>query len=153
MNLGFSARKFGPFFVGFLALSIACREKADPVREVLDRMVHAAEARDAPGVVKNLTADFRDAAGGDTAEASATLRRYFAAYEAVRLRVEDLTIERAPEAARARLRVAFSGRPRKFGGLDRFLPSASTYSLDMRLVPEGDHWKVAWASWQEEGNR
>lgn len=139
--------------MGVLALSLACREKADPVREVLDRMVQAAQARDAPGVVENLAADFRDAAGSDAAEASATLRRYFAAYETVSLRIEDLTIERAPEAARARFRVVFTGRPRKLGGLDRFLPSASTYAFDMRLVPEGGRWKAAWASWEEEGNR
>ncbi len=137
--------------MGLLALALACREKPDPVREVLDRMVHAAEARDAPGVVENLAADFRDAAGGDTTEASVTLRRYFAAYETVNLRIEDLTVERAPEAARARFSIAFSGRPRKFGGLDRFLPSASTYAFDVRLVPEANRWKVAWASWQEEG--
>lgn len=139
--------------MGLLALSLACRENADPVREVLDRMVRAAEARDAPGVVENLAADFRDAAGGDAAEASATLRRYFAAYETVSLRIEGLTIERAPEAARARFRVSFSGRPRKLGGLDRFLPSASTYVFELRLVPEASRWKVAWASWEEEGNR
>ncbi len=111
-------------------------------------MVRAAQARDAPGVVENLAGDFRDAGGGDTAEASATLRRYFAAYQTVNLRIEDLTIERAPEAARARFRVAFSGRARKLGGLDRLLPSASTYAFDMRLVPGAGRWKVAWASWQ-----
>lgn len=139
--------------MGLLGLSIACRDKADPVREVLERMVRTAEARDAPGVVENLAADFRDAAGGDVAGASATLRRYFAAYETVSLRIEGLTIERAPEAARARFRVAFSGRPRKLGGLDRFLPSASTYAFEMRLVPEANRWKVAWASWEDESNR
>jgi hypothetical protein len=116
-------------------------------------MVRAAEARDAPGVVENLATDFRGAAGGDTAEASATLRRYFAAYETVNLRIEALTIEHGPEAARARFRVVFSGRPRKLGGLDRFLPSDSTYAFDMRLVPEANRWRVAWASWEEEGNR
>ena len=145
-------KRFVPL-AGILALSLACREKADPVREVLDRMVRAAEARDSAAVVENLAPDFRDSVGGGIADASGALRRYFAAYETVNLRIEDLTIERAPEAARARFRVAFSGRPRKLGGLDRFLPSASTYAFEMRLVPEGGRWKVAWATWQEEGGR
>jgi hypothetical protein len=144
-------RRFSPFLAGFLALSLACRGKGDPVRDALDRMVRGAEARDAPTVIENLAADFRDAGGGDVAEASSTLARYFAAYEAVDLRVKDLTIERAPEAARARFQVEFSGRPRRFGGLDRLLPRTSSYTFDMRLVPEAGRWKVAWASWEVEG--
>ena len=150
-TLIFASRKLGALLAIPLVVCLACREKSDPVRDVLDRMVRAAEARDAAGVVEHLAPDFRDAAGSDIGEASATLRRYFAAYETLSLRVEDLTIERAPEAARARFRVAFSGRARKLGGLDPFLPSASTYSFDMRLVPEGDRWKVAWAAWEKEG--
>jgi len=75
------------------------------------------------------------------------LRRYFAAYEALDVKIQDFTVEKAPEAARARFRVELSGRPTKLGGLDRLLPSASRYDFDVRLAPEGGRWKVVWASW------
>ena len=67
--------------------------------------------------------------------------------------MRDVTIERAPEAARARFRVQFSGQPRRIGGLDGLLPAASTYSFDVRLVPDGSLWKVAWAAWEVVGDR
>ena len=64
------------------------------------------------------------------------------------MRISSLEIERAPEAARARFRAELSGQPAKLGGLDGFLPSSSRYDFDVRLVPDGGRWKVAWASWQ-----
>ena len=134
-----------------VACGLACRQAGDPVREALDRLVKAAQARDAEAVVENLTPDFRDAAGGGVNDARALLRRYFAAYEILDVRLKDVTIERAPAAARARFRADLSGQPRKIGGLEGLLPSASTYNFDVRLVPDGKRWKVAWASW--EGGR
>jgi hypothetical protein len=136
-----------------LLLAPGCREKADPVRATLERVRKAAEARDAAGVLENLTSDFRDDTGGGAGEVSEALRRYFAAYEILNLQIRDLTIERAAEAARARFRVEFSGQPRKIGGLDGLLPSASAYNFDVRLVPDGKRWKVAWAAWQAVGDR
>ena len=125
-----------------------CREKGDPVRETLDRIVRAAEKRDAEAVVENLSAGYRDEEGQSPAEVAGTLRRYFAAYESLKVRVEDLKVESAPEAAEARFRAEISGRPTKLGGLDRLLPSASRYDFDLRLAPEGGRWKVVWASWR-----
>ena len=135
-------------FAGLLLLAAGCGEKADPVRSTLDRVRKAAEARDAAGVVENLTPDFRDNAGGGAREASEALRRYFAAYEILNVRMRDITIERAAESARARFRVDLSGQPRKIGGLDGLFPSASTYNFDVRLVPDGKRWKIAWAAWE-----
>jgi hypothetical protein len=136
-----------------LSLAAGCGEKADPVRATLDRIRKAAEARDAAGVVENLGSDFRDDAGGGAGEVSEALRRYFAAYEILNLQMRDITIERSEQAARARFRVEFSGQPRKIGGLDGLLPSASTYKFDVRLVPDGKRWKVAWAAWEVVGDR
>jgi len=130
---------------------LACRPSGDPVRQTLDRIAAAARSRDAGAVVQNLTADFRDAGGEGPAEVAAVLRRYFAAYEIVDVKLSDVAIERAPDAARARFRVEFSGRPRRIGGLDSLLPSASTYRFDVRLVPDGSGWKVAWASYERAG--
>ena len=136
----------GLFFL--LAAGMACRGGGDPVRETLDRTVRAAGKRDAAAVVENLSSGYRDAQGQTSAEVGATLRRYFAAYESLNVRVTGLEIERAPEAARARFRAELSGRPTKLGGLDRLLPSSSRYDFDVRLVPEEGRWKVAWAAWQ-----
>ena len=146
-----SRGRIAPLFAGLLLLAPGCREKGDPVEATLNRMRKAAEARDVAGVVENLAPEFRDAEGGGTSDVSEALRRYFAAYEIINLKMRDVTIERAPEAARARFRVDFSGQPRKLGGLDGLLPSASTYSFDVRLVSDGGRWKVAWAAW--EGGR
>ena len=146
-------RRIAPLFAGLLLLAPGCRKEADPVRSALERMRKAAEARDVSGVVENLTDDFREIAGGGTIEVSQALRRYFAAYEILNLQMRDITVERAPEAARARFRVEFSGQPKKIGGLDGLLPSASAYSFDVRLVPDGSRWKVSWAAWEPVGER
>jgi hypothetical protein len=136
-----------------LALAFACRRESDPVRATLDRVVKAAQSRDAGAVVENLTGDYRDAEGQASADVAAMLRRIFAAYEIIDVRLSDVEIDRSPEAARATFRADFSGQPRKLGGLDRLFPSASTYRFDTRFVPEGNRWKVAWASWEVIGGR
>ena len=130
-------------------LSLACRKEAgDPVRETLDRIAKAANKRDAAAVAANLAESYRDAEGQAPADVLGLLRRYFAAYEILDVKISSLEIERAPEAARARFRAQLSGQPAKLGGLDRFLPTSSRYDFDVRLVPDGGRWKVAWASWQ-----
>ena len=136
-----------------LVLAIACRRESDPVRATLDRVVKAAQSRDAAAVVENLTRDYRDAEGQTPGDVAEMLRRIFAAYQIIDVRLSDVEIDRAPEAARATFRADFSGQPRKLGGLDRFFPSASAYRFDVRLVPEGNRWKVAWASWEVVGDR
>jgi hypothetical protein len=135
-------------FLILLLPALACRHESDPVRATLDRVVKAAQARDSRAVVENLTGDYRDAEGQTSADVAATLRRIFAAYEIIDVRLSSLEFDRAPEAALVTFRADFSGQPRKLGGLDGFLPSASTYRFEVRLVPEGNRWKVAWASWQ-----
>lgn len=129
-------------------LVLACRRESDPVRATLDSIVKAANARDAQAVVENLTGDYRDAEGQASTDVAATLRRLFNAYEIIDVRLSDVEIDRAPAAARATFHAEFSGQPRKLGGLDRFFPSASTYRFEVRLVPESNRWKVAWASWE-----
>lgn len=135
-----------PFLVCGLAL--ACRKPGDPVKETLDRIVEAADKRDADAVVSQLAVGYRDAEDQAPGEVRALLRRYFAAYEILNVRISGLEIERAPEAARARFRAELSGQPAKLGGLDRLLPSASRYDFEVRLAPEDGRWKVAWAAWR-----
>ncbi len=67
------------------------------------------------------------------------------------MRLSDVTIERAEGAARVRFRAELSGQPRQASGLAGLLPSSETYRFDVRLVPDGSRWKVAWASWEPAG--
>jgi len=130
-----------------------CREKRDPVRETLDRLVQAAEERDSTSVVAYLAQGFQASDGSGRADAEATLRRYFAAYEDLEVKLSDLSIERAPAAARVSFRADLSGAPRKIGGIEGWLPRSSSYRFELRLVPEGNRWKVAWASYSPAEGR
>jgi hypothetical protein len=135
-----------------LAAMIACGKSGDPVAETVARLETAADARDAKAFLENLTADFTGAEGADRAAAERLVRGYFAAYEALDVTIANVTIERTGEsAARASFDATLTGKSARGPGgisLESLLPSGSTYRFDLRLVPEGDRWKVAWASWQ-----
>ena len=131
------------------AAAPACREKSDPVRQALDRLLTAATERDAGDFVASLAPDFHAADGSGRADAEATVRRYFAAYESLDVKVSDVSIERAADAARVRFRADLSGKARSVAGLEGLLPSKSAYRFDLRLSPdEGGRWLVSWASWE-----
>jgi hypothetical protein len=132
-------------------LGCACSKSGDPVRECLDALVSSAHDRDAAAFFDRVSADFQAADGSGRADAEATLRRYFAGYEILDVSIRDVTVEKGEDAARVRFRADLSGQPRKLGGLDAFLPRTSSYDFDLRMVPEGGKWKVAWASWQPHG--
>ncbi len=145
MNLS-ARRSFGSLAV---LAALACRQEGDPVRQTLDRIAGSASERDAAGVAAHLAADYRDAAGNGRSDVEQTLRGYFAAYESLEVTLRDVSIERAEGAARARFRADLSGRARKeAGGLAGLLPSSASYRFDVRLVPDGSQWKIAWASWE-----
>jgi hypothetical protein len=120
---------------------------ADPVRQVLDDVVEAAEERSAEGVERQLSARFT-AGGLDRAGALAELRRYFAAYESLGVELTDVTIERGEAEAHARFVADLSGRTRKLPALDGLLPSAASFDFDVRLEREGDGWRIVRADWE-----
>ena len=124
-----------------------CKPAGDPVRGTLDRIAAAARARDASAVMANLTADFQAGDGGSRADVEALLRRYFAAYESLDVRLEDVRIERSDSTARVRLRAVLTGHPRDVAGLSGLLPSAAKYDFDFRMSKDGPGWKIAWGSW------
>lgn len=130
------------------AAALCCREKGDPVKASLDRIVRAAHERDARAFMDNVSADFSAAEGMTRAEALLTLQRYFAAYAILDVTLRDVTIERAENAARARFTAQLQGQPQKIGGLDAILPRSSAWKFELRLTPDGSRWKVAWASWE-----
>ena len=131
-----------------VAALLCCGEKGDPVQAALDRMVKAAHDRSADHFMENLADDFSGGDGMTRAEALSTVRRYFAAYAILDVTLSGVTIERAENVARVRLTADLAGQPQKVGGLEGLLPRSSRYRFELRLVPEGSRYKVAWASWE-----
>jgi hypothetical protein len=133
-------------------LAFACGTPKDPVRAALDGLVRAADARDAGALFDRIAPGFSAADGSGRADARTVVERYFAAYETLDVRLEDVRIERGgPDAARVRFRARMSGQPRKIGGLEGLVPSFADYDFDLRLTNEGGSWKVAWAQWNPAG--
>ena len=128
--------------------ALACAKKGDPVKDTLDRMVKAANARDVGALFENVAADFQAADGSGRADAEALVRRIFAAYEILNVSIHDVQVEKGENAARVRFSADLSGQPVKIGGLDGLVPSSARYDFDLRLTSDGKSWKVAWASWQ-----
>ena len=150
-----TARRFrvaAAVLVLLVASATGCGEKSDPVRQALDRLVAAANDRNAGDFVEGLAPEFRADDGTGRADAEATLRRYFAAHESLDVRISDVSVERAADAARVRFRADLSGKPRSVGGLEGLLPARSAYRFDLRLSPgEGGRWLVTWAAWENAG--
>ncbi|MGA7615119.1 MAG: hypothetical protein WBX15_08050 [Thermoanaerobaculia bacterium] len=119
------------------------------MRGALDGMESAAEDRDADAFAKYLSPEYRDPSGLDYAEAVNTLRRLFAGYEKIEIVLTGVEIQRSDVAATAKFHANFAGVPRKLGGLDQFLPRASSWNFEVRFAPEGGAWKAYWAKWEK----
>ena len=128
-------------------LLVDCGGHGDPVRDSIDAMTKAANARDDSALFSRVSPSFQGGDGSSLADARELVRRAFGAYEILEVTVSNLQIERSEGAARVRFRADMSGQPRKIGGLDSLLPSAAKYDFDLRMVPDGGTWKVAWAQW------
>jgi hypothetical protein len=133
-----------------IALTLgACRSQPDPVLALVEALRAGAEDRDAAAIADRLADDFKGNGSVDKAEATATLRRYFAAYESVHLVVYDVTVTRRTDTeADVGLRAEFTGAARRIGGLDGFLPPSAVERFDLRLTRPGPDWKVAAADWR-----
>jgi hypothetical protein len=127
----------------------ACRSQPDPVLALVEALRVGAEDRDAQAIADRLADDFKGNGSVDKAEATATLRRYFAAYESVHLAVYDVTVTRRTDTeADLGLRAEFNGAARRIGGLDGFLPPSAVFRFDLRLARRGADWKVTAADWR-----
>jgi hypothetical protein len=137
-----------PLVVLALALS-GCRSETDPVLALVESLRAGAEDRDAQAIADRLSDDFKGNETVDKAEAAATLRRYFAAYESVHLLVYDVAVPRRTEGeADVSFRAEFKGSARRIGGLDGFLPPSAVERFDLRLARRGSDWKVIAADWR-----
>jgi hypothetical protein len=126
---------------------LACAKKTDPIRETIDAVVKAANARDADALMARLAPEFEAADGSSRLDIEMRLKRDFAAYETLHVSVSDVQIEKGQGAALVRMRAQMSGQPRKVGGLDGLLPSDAKYDFELRLVNDGEAWKLGWAAW------
>lgn len=141
-------RRLVPFLALPLLLAlVSCRKEADPVRATIESLESAAEDRDAEAAGALLAAAYADAQHSDHAAALLTIRRYFAAHESISASFSDLVVDRKPDLARATFTASFDGSPRKLGALSEMLPRSAKVRFEMNLAPEGDGWKVVWATW------
>ena len=140
-------RKAAAVSVLALVCLLGCAKKSDPVRAVIDAVVKAANARDAEAVMAQVAPAFEAADGAGRLDLDVRLKQYFAAYEILHVTVSDVRIERGDGAALVRLRAQMSGQPRSVGGLSGLLPSEARYDFEIRLVNDGEAWKIGWAGW------
>ena len=140
-------RKAAAISIVAVVCSFACAKKADPIRETIDAVVQAANARDADALMAQLAPEFEAADGSSRLDIEMRLKQYFAAYEILHVSVSDVKIEKGNGAALVRMRAQMSGQPRKVGGLDGLLPSDAKYDFELRLVNNGEAWKLGWAAW------
>ena len=131
---------------------LACAKKNDPIRETLDAVVKAANARDTAALMAQVAPEFEAADGTSRLDLEVRLNQYFAAYEILHVAFSDVTIEKGNGAAFVRLRAQMSGQPRSVGGLSGLLPSEAKYDFEMRLVNDGEAWKLGWAAWKPVAN-
>jgi hypothetical protein len=125
-----------------------CRRASDPVLDFVETLRTAAEDRDAQAIADQLADDFKGSSGIDKTEAAATLRRYFAGYESIRLAVYDTSVTRSgDDGAEVAFRAEMTGSARHIGGLDGFLPPSAVERFTLRLVRQGARWRVVSAEW------
>ena len=136
--------------IAVLALALGgCRSQPDPVLALVESLRFAAEDRDAKAITDRFSEDFKGNGSVDKAEAAATLRRYFAAYESVHLAVYDVAVPRRTDAeADVSFRAEFNGSARRVGGLDGFLPPSAVERFDLRLARRGTAWMIVAADWR-----
>lgn len=131
-----------------LVAGAGCGKKKDPVLALVDALEAAAEDRSADRFRDLLTEDFHGQGGISRAEATAELRRYFAAYEKVSIEVYDLSVQRGDGSADVSFRVEFTGEALKIGGLGGLLPPGASYRFDLHVVERAGAWKVQRAAWE-----
>lgn len=124
-------------------LVIACAEK-DPVLRTIDRVVEAAEDRDAAEIVRTLSASYEG-----RAEVERELRRYLFGYERIDVAVSELQSDSTADSGWATFTVGFTGVPKQAAGLDQFLPRSARYRFAIDLVTESGDWKIAKAQWEQ----
>jgi len=142
-------RKLGIILaLGLLAVA-ACREKRDPMRQIVDKAVDAAEHRDVDALGELISSTFNDPNNQPKAAVLQAVRRYFAAYKSIDLRVSNLKVEDHATFLGASFDVDFTGVPAFQGGLADMLPRTSRWNFWIEIENEDGTWRIVWAEWKE----
>jgi hypothetical protein len=128
----------------------ACGDPDSPeqqVRQVIDKMETAAEARDVSELVEHLSSEYRDLNGMSADEAGRYARGYFVANQSIHLltRVEQIEFP-LPDEARARVLVGMVGRDAD--AASNWDLAADLYEFKLALRQEGGEWKISFAEWK-----
>lgn len=133
-----------------LVLLAGCSSPDSPevqVRQVIDQMEAAAEARDTGDFMEFVSDNFRDEYGQGPDAAARYARGYFIANQSLHLLTRVNSIEfPAPDEARADISVGMVGR--EADAATAWNLAADLYDFDVVLRREGDEWKVTYAKWR-----
>jgi len=136
--------------IGALAGCGDANSPEQQVREVIDKMEAAAEARDVGELSEHLSEDFRDVNGMGPEDAARYARGYFIANQSLHLATHIEEIEfPADGEARARVTVGMMGRDAAAAAdtLDLTSLAADLYEFKIALRREDGEWRVTFAEW------
>jgi hypothetical protein len=128
-----------------MASGIGCSSK-DPLSLLMEDLEDSAEERDLDAFEKHLASNFTCNDTINREEAIAMLRRYFAAYDRIRI---DVTEMKRASQNRLSFKVTFSGQVNAPLNLQSLLPSSAEYQFELQLMQEEGALKVQKAFWQE----
>jgi hypothetical protein len=116
------------------------------VRQVIQQMETAAEARDVGELVQHLSSEYRDANGMDPQQAARYVRGYFIANQRIHLltRIEAIEFPLEDEA-RARVLVGMVGADAN--AANNWDLAADLIELKIALRQEDGEWQVTFAQW------
>jgi hypothetical protein len=142
-----------PSCLVLLAAFAACGSKDSPehqVRQAIERVELAAEARDVGDVMKNISDHYSDASDMTREHAARYLRGHFIVNQSIHLltRIEQVQFP-ATDEARANVLVGMVGR--EAAASSRWDLAADLYEFDVTLRREDGDWKVTYARWQQRG--
>lgn len=137
-----------------LALTVSCLllcacAQRDPVQQLIDDAVAAAEDRDGDALAELLASDFTAGDGSDRAAAVTYAKQMLFAYRALDLSLSDVQINRRGDSARATFRLKLTGVPSNFGGIGDLVPRQASYEFEISARVESGDWKFVTASWKE----
>ena len=131
---------------GIATAIVACTDASTPearVRQAIEAIEKAAEARDVGGVTEHLSGQFRDADGRDTKELTQYVRGYFIANQSIHLLTRINSVEfPTTDEARAQITVAMVGR--EADESNAWNLAGDVYDFDVTFMREDDAWKVTY---------
>src|ERR1700687_5303433 len=138
MRLQIPCRETAFLAAGLIAIACGAPKKDAPdagARTLIEDLRAAAEDRNADAIVLRLNGDFRGTGGMDRAEALETLKRFFTAYQTLRVDVSNVEITRlSSRIADVRCKVEFRGTAKRVAGLDALLPPTAVYRVELHVI-------------------